>query len=196
MLKDLSKTNQILYYITSMSLSIILFILKIVYDNFQDNPLTHFHVFIMITLVTITLLLLSRRLHRSLRDDYNSEKFYKQDNYNSSKFSIEHISEINGQPVSLLITNVSSIFIISSFPIPSILAFLFIHIMLFAMMIKGQNLQPNPFLYIFGIDIYKTKNNDFLINLNDKKLRHNNILKLNDSENGRTYIVGDLDKSL
>lgn len=62
------------------------------------------------------------------------------------------------------------------------------------MMIKGENLQPNPFLYIYGVDIYKTKNNDFLINFNSKKTEHNEILKINNNKNTRTYIIGNLDE--
>ena len=196
MLKDLSKINQVLYYLTSMSLSIILFLLKVIYDNFQTNNLTHFRVFTIILIVIITLIVFSSILYRSIKKKYNLKRYYQQDDYDSSNFSIENISEINGQPVSFLISNVTSVYLISSFPFPSLLAFLLIHTLLFAMMIKGQSLQPNLFLYLFGIDIYKTKDNDFLINLNDSKLNHNNILKLSNNRNVRTYIIGDLEKSL
>lgn len=196
MLKDLSKGNQILYYLTSMSLSIILFLLKVIYDNFKKNKITQLQVIMIITVIVIALLIASNILYKSIKGNYNSKDFYEQNDYDSSNFSIKNISEINGQPVSFLISNVTSVYFISSFPIPSSLAFIVIHLLLFAMMIKGENLQPNPFLFLYGIDIYKTKDNDFLINLNNRGLAHNNILKMKDSKNVRTYIIGDLEKSL
>ena len=194
MLKDLSKINQVLYYLTSMSLSIILFLLKIFYDNFEKNDLSHKQILLIVILIILVMYILSRILYKSLIKKYNLKKYPSQEEYNEENFNKENISEINGQPVSFLISNVTTLYVISGFPIPSILAFTLIHVLLFLMMIKGENLQPNPFLYIYGVDIYKTKNNDFLINFNSKKTEHNEILKTNNNNNTRTYIIGNLDE--
>lgn len=194
MLKDLSKINQVLYYLTSMSLSIILFLLKIFYDNFEKNDLSHKQILLIVILIILVMYILSRILYKSLIKKYNLKKYPSQEEYNEENFNKENISEINGQPVSFLISNVTTLYVISAFPIPSILAFTLIHVLLFLMMIKGENLQPNPFLYIYGVDIYKTKNNDFLINFNSKKTEHNEILKANNNKNTRTYIIGNLDE--
>lgn len=194
MLKDLSKINQVLYYLTSMSLSIILFLLKIFYDNFEKNDLSHKQILLIVILIILVMYILSRMLYKSLIKKYNLKKYPSQEEYNEENFNKENISEINGQPVSFLISNVTTLYVISAFPIPSILAFTLIHVLLFLMMIKGENLQPNPFLYIYGVDIYKTKNNDFLINFNSKKTEHNEILKINNNKNTRTYIIGNLDE--
>ncbi|MGO3018347.1 MAG: hypothetical protein ACTIH2_04270 [Anaerococcus sp.] len=196
MLKDLSRGNQILYYLTSMSLSIVLFLLKVIYDNFKNNKITQFQVIMIVIAIVVALLIASYILYKSIKGNYNSKGYYEQDDYDSSNFSMNNISDINGQPVSFLISNVTSVYFISSFPIPSSIAFFVIHLLLFVMMIKGENLQPNPFLFLYGIDIYKTKDNDFLINLNNRGFDHNNILKMNDSKNVRTYIIGNLEKSL
>ena len=196
MLKDLSRGNQILYYLTSMSLSIVLFLLKVIYDNFKKNKITQFQVIMIVIAIVVALLIASYILYKSIKGNYNSKGYYEQDDNDSSNFSMNNISDINGQPVSFLISNVTSVYFISSFPIPSSIAFFVIHLLLFVMMIKGENLQPNPFLFLYGIDIYKTKDNDFLINLNNRGFDHNNILKMNDSKNVRTYIIGNLEKSL
>lgn len=129
MLKDLSKINQVLYYLTSMSLSIILFLLKIFYDNFEKNDLSHKQILLIVILIILVMYILSRILYKSLIKKYNLKKYPSQEEYNEENFNKENISEINGQPVSFLISNVTTLYVISAFPIPSILAFTFsIHI--------------------------------------------------------------------
>src|SRR5699024_1393196 len=115
MLKDLSRGNQILYYLTSMSLSIVLFLLKVIYDNFKNNKITQFQVIMIVIAIVVALLIASYILYKSIKGNYNSKGYYEQDDYDSSNFSMNNISDINGQPVSFLISNVTSVYFISSF---------------------------------------------------------------------------------
>ena len=192
MLKDFPRIYQMIYYVTSMSLSIVLFTLKILYMQFDNHSLTHTSITLIVLGLILFLGLLSRLLYYKIKNKYNYQEYYSQEEYNGENFSKENISEINGQPVSFLISNVTSLYFIESFTVPSILAFAGIHLILFIMMIKGENLQPNPFLFLYNLDIYKTKNNDFLFNFNEQT-EHNEILRLSDKKNCRTYIVGSLE---
>ncbi|MCR8969799.1 hypothetical protein [Facklamia sp. 7083-14-GEN3] len=192
MLKDLPRLYQIIYYLSSMSLSIILFTLKILYSNFDHYNLNHFHILIIVFAVLLVLGLLSRWLYSKLKKQYASKAYASQDHYHKEDFTKENITDINGQPVSFLISNVTTVYIIQSFTWPSVLAYLFIHLILFSMMVKGESLQPNPFFLLYGLNIYKTKNNDFLYDFNET-FQHNEIMKLSDNPDCRSYLVGSID---
>ncbi|WP_428882444.1 hypothetical protein [Facklamia sp. P12950] len=192
MLKDLPRLYQIIYYISSMSLSIILFTLKILYSNFDQYKLNHFHVILIVLVVLFVLGLLSRWLYAHLKKQYARKAYIQQDQYHIEDFTKDKITDINGQPVSFLISNVTTVYMIQSFTWPSVLAYLFIHLTLFTMMIKGESLQPNPFLLLYGLNIYKTKNNDFLYDFN-QTFAHNEIMKLSNNPDCRSYLVGSID---
>ncbi|MGX7109565.1 hypothetical protein [Facklamia miroungae] len=192
MLKDLPRLYQIIYYLSSMSLSIILFTLKILYSNFDQYNLNHFHILLIVLAVLFVLGLLSRWLYTNLKKKYARKTYTQQNQYDEEDFTKDKITDINGQPVSFLISNVTTVYIIQSFTWPSVFAYIFIHLILFTMMVEGESLQPNPFFLLYGLNIYKTKNNDFLYDFNEP-FEHNAILKLNDNKDCRSYLVGSID---
>lgn len=136
-------------------------------------------------------------LIRRIRKNYQKGSYYHQDYYDKDSFSSDKISAIisaiNGDPVSFLISNITSVFLVQAQLVPSIITYVIINFMIFVMMIKTYNIQPNLFIVLAGIDIIKTKHNQFLIVLNDSYSEEDSIDRLIPEEDGRLHVVGEID---
>lgn len=189
MFRKTSIAFKLSYFITAMFPSIILFTLK----NLLENSDYGINVKILITLsIGMFICILAFSFIKTIKRNYLKHKYLEQDQYQQSDFSRDKISVFNGDPVSFLISNVSTIYVISEFMGMSIIAYFFLLFSLYLMMTNSKNIQPNLFFILAGIDIIKTKDNDFLIVLNNDKDSHNNILKFTKSKVNSLYIVGKI----
>ena len=193
MFKHTSWTFKIIYYITSMAPAILLFTLKIMYQDFDQRPYSHGMILGVIMGILIVISCLAWFLIRRIRKNYQKGSYYHQDYYDKDSFSSDKISAINGDPVSFLISNITSVFLVQAQLVPSIITYVIINFMIFVMMIKTYNIQPNLFIVLAGIDIIKTKHNQFLIVLNDSYSEEDSIDRLIPEEDGRLHVVGEID---
>lgn len=178
------------YFITSMFPSIILFTLKNLLENADFG--VEYRVLIALSIVVI-ITISGIIMINNLKKNYFNEKYYSQDKYQQDDFSLENVAEFNGNPVSFIISNVSSIFIINEYFAMSVICYVLLMSGLYIMMMNAKNIQPNLFLMIAKIDVIKTKNNDFLLVLNDTNNSHNNILKFTKGNENSLHIVGKLE---
>lgn len=193
MFQHTSWTFKILYYITSMAPAIMLFTLKLMYLNFDQRSYDHLTILgVVLGLFTLISSLASMLIYR-MKKNYQNRNYYDQDYYDKDSFSSDKVSAINGDPVSFLISNITSVFLVQEQVLPSIITYIVINLMIFTMMIKTYNIQPNLFLTLGGIDIIKTKSNQFLIVLNQDESEVDHIYRVISEEEGRLHIVGQID---
>ena len=102
----------------------------------------------------------------SIKKKYRVRHYYSQSRYDTRTFSNENIAAVNGDPVSFLISNITSVFLIQEEIIPSILTYIAINRIIFVMMMNTFNNHPIIFFMVVGIDIVNTKAKQFLMNLN------------------------------
>lgn len=193
MFQHTSWTFKILYYLTSMAPAIMLFTLKLMYLNFDQRSYDHLTILGVVLSLFILISSLASMLIYRMKKNYQNRNYYDQDYYDKDSFSIDKVSAINGDPVSFLISNITSVFLVQEQVLPSIITYIVINLMIFTMMIKTYNIQPNLFLMLGGIDIIKTKNNQFLIILNQDESQVDRIYKVTPEEEGRLHIVGETD---
>lgn len=189
MFQHTSWTFKILYYITSMAPAILLFTLKLMYLNFNQRSYDHLTILGVVLSLFILISSLASMLIYRMKKNYQNRNYYDKDSFSSDK-----VSAVNGDPVSFLISNITSVFLVQGQVLPSIITYLVINLMIFTMMIKTYNIQPNLFLTLGGIDIIKTKNNQFLIVLNQDESESDRIYRVMPEEDGRLHIVGEIDE--
>lgn len=193
MFQHTSWTFKILYYITSMAPAILLFTLKLMYLNFNQRSYDHLTILGVVLSLFILISSLASMLIYRMKKNYQNRNYYDQDYYDKDSFSSDKVSAVNGDPVSFLISNITSVFLVQEQVLPSIITYLVINLMIFTMMIKTYNIQPNLFLTLGGIDIIKTKSNQFLIVLNQDESESDRIYRVMPEEEGRLHIVGEID---
>lgn len=193
MFQHTSWTFKILYYITSMAPAILLFTLKLMYLNFNQRSYDHLTILGVVLSLFILISSLASMLIYRMKKNYQNRNYYDQDYYDKDSFSSDKVSAVNGDPVSFLISNITSVFLVQGQVLPSFITYLVINLMIFTMMIKTYNIQPNLFLTLGGIDIIKTKNNQFLIVLNQDESESDRIYRVMPEEEGRLHIVGEID---
>lgn len=193
MFQHTSWTFKILYYITSMAPAILLFTLKLMYLNFNQRSYDHLTILGVVLSLFILISSLASMLIYRMKKNYQNRNYYAQDYYDKDSFSSDKVSAVNGDPVSFLISNITSVFLVQGQVLPSIITYLVINLMIFTMMIKTYNIQPNLFLTLGGIDIIKTKSNQFLIVLNQDESEVDRIYRVMPEEDGRLHIVGEID---
>lgn len=194
MFQHTSWTFKILYYITSMAPAIMLFTLKLMYLNFDQRSYDHLTILGVVLGLFILISSLASMLIYRMKKNYQNRNYYDQDYYDKDSFSSDKVSAINGDPVSFLISNITSVFLVQEQVLPSIITYIVINLMIFTMMIKTYNIQPNLFLTLGGIDIIKTKSNQFLIVLNQDESESDRIYRVMPEEDGRLHIVGEIDE--
>ena len=194
MFQHTSLTFKILYYITSMAPAILLFTLKLMYLNFNQRSYDHLTILGVVLSLFILISSLASMLIYRMKKNYQNRNYYDQDYYDKDSFSSDKVSAVNGDPVSFLISNITSVFLVQGQVLPSIITYLVINLMIFTMMIKTYNIQPNLFLTLGGIDIIKTKSNQFLIVLNQDESESDRIYRVMPEEDGRLHIVGEIDE--
>ncbi len=194
MFQHTSWTFKILYYITSMAPAILLFTLKLMYLNFNQRSYDHLTILGVVLSLFILISSLASMLIYRMKKNYQNRNYYDQDYYDKDSFSSDKVSAVNGDPVSFLISNITSVFLVQGQVLPSIITYLVINLMIFTMMIKTYNIQPNLFLTLGGIDIIKTKSNQFLIVLNQDESESDRIYRVMPEEDGRLHIVGEIDE--
>lgn len=194
MFQHTSWTFKILYYITSMAPAILLFTLKLMYLNFNQRSYDHLTILGVVLSLFILISSLASMLIYRMKKNYQNRNYYDQDYYDKDSFSSDKVSAVNGDPVSFLISNITSVFLVQGQVLPSIITYLVINLMIFTMMVKTYNIQPNLFLTLGGIDIIKTKNNQFLIVLNQDESESDRIYRVMPEEDGRLHIVGEIDE--
>lgn len=193
MFQHTSWTFKILYYITSMAPAILLFTLKLMYLNFNQRSYDHLTILGVVLSLFILISSLASMLIYRMKKNYQNRNYYDQDYYDKDSFSSDKVSAVNGDPVSFLISNITSVFLVQGQVLPSFITYLVINLMIFTMMIKTYNIQPNLFLTLGGIDIIKTKSNQFLIVLNQDESESDRIYRVMPEEEGRLHIVGEID---
>lgn len=193
MFQHTSWTFKILYYITSMAPAILLFTLKLMYLNFNQRSYDHLTILGVVLSLFILISSLASMLIYRMKKNYQNRNYYDQDYYDKDSFSSDKVSAVNGDPVSFLISNITSVFLVQGQVLPSIITYLVINLMIFTMMVKTYNIQPNLFLTLGGIDIIKTKSNQFLIVLNQDESESDCIYRVMPEEEGRLHIVGEID---
>lgn len=194
MFQHTSWTFKILYYITSMAPAILLFTLKLMYLNFNQRSYDHLTILGVVLSLFILISSLASMLIYRMKKNYQNRNYYDQDYYDKDSFSSDKVSAVNGDPVSFLISNITSVFLVQGQVLPSIITYLVINLMIFTMMVKTYNIQPNLFLTLGGIDIIKTKSNQFLIVLNQDESESDRIYRVMPEEDGRLHIVGEIDE--
>lgn len=194
MFQHTSWTFKILYYITSMAPAILLFTLKLMYLNFNQRSYDHLTILGVVLSLFILISSLASMLIYRMKKNYQNRNYYDQDYYDKDSFSSDKVSAVNGDPVSFLISNITSVFLVQEQVLPSFITYLVINLMIFTMMIKTYNIQPNLFLTLGGIDIIKTKSNQFLIVLNQDESESDRIYRVMPEEDGRLHIVGEIDE--
>lgn len=194
MFQHTSWTFKILYYITSMAPAILLFTLKLMYLNFNQRSYDHLTILGVVLSLFILISSLASMLIYRMKKNYQNRNYYDQDYYDKDSFSSDKVSAVNGDPVSFLISNITSVFLVQEQVLPSIITYLVINLMIFTMMIKTYNIQPNLFLTLGGIDIIKTKSNQFLIVLNQDESESDRIYRVMPEKDGRLHIVGEIDE--
>lgn len=185
---------KITYYITSMTPAIMLFTLKVLYQDFSNKDYGHDLVIVTVLAMLAIVSLMAIGLLSSIKKKYRAGHYYSQNRYDTRTFSNENIAAVNGDPVSFLISNITSVFLIQGEIIPSILAYIAINLIIFMMMMNTFNIHPNIFFIVAGIDIVKTKENQFLINLNIGDKDSSTIQRFTEEEKGRLHVVGHLDE--
>lgn len=194
MFQHTSWTFKILYYITSMAPAILLFTLKLMYLNFNQRSYDHLTILGVVLSLFILISSLASMLIYRMKKNYQNRNYYDQDYYDKDSFSSDKVSAVNGDPVSFLISNITSVFLVQEQVLPSIITYFVINLMIFTMMIKTYNIQPNLFLTLGGIDIIKTKSNQFLIVLNQDESESDRIYRVMPEKDGRLHIVGEIDE--
>ncbi|WP_373761394.1 hypothetical protein, partial [Jeotgalibaca porci] len=164
------------------------------YQDFSNKDYGHDLVVVTVFTMLAIVSLMAVWLLSSIKKKYRAGHYYSQNLYDTRTFSNENIANVNGDPVSFLISNITSVFLIQGEIIPSLLAYIAINLIIFIMMTNTFNIHPNIFFIVAGIDIVKTKENQFLINLNIGDKDSSIIQRFTEEEKGRLHVVGNLDE--
>lgn len=173
---------KILYFLTAMAPSYVLFTVQ-VFFNFSNNSNKiirdgNFEVSIIgvITTTILLTLLLKKLLHKQIgqTDSVVGSEI--------EKYKDSEIEEINGEVISFLLGNIlPTVIMIENSLTYTLVIFIFIQILLFILIIKSTDSFPNVLLIIFGVDLKKNKEGDFIFAFKVKKQKKFKVYELGDN---------------
>ena len=143
--------------------SIILFSSKILFLAQSSYDISTQEIAWILIGIVILFFAMAYYMISDLRNKYVDGHFANQETVEAEDFDYSDISNINGDPVSFLISNVTSVFMVQSTIFPTIILYLGLHLLMYLVLMQGNTIHPNVFFIIFGIDIYKTNRNKYLI---------------------------------
>ncbi|WP_251126668.1 antibiotic resistance protein VanZ [Exiguobacterium sp. s59] len=186
---------KILYFLTAMSPAYLLFLLQF-HSKFKVDVTDitiwniKFNVIYVLIATICIMFILSIILSFLIKHQYFSKsntRIYVE----TIHFFKEHkLKEINGTVTTFLLgVIIPSIFIIETDPKIALGTFIFLQFLIYKIIMKSTDIFPNVVLIIFGINLCKTQEDNYVFTFKSKKYNEFVVYKIGDPNKSRMYIT-------
>lgn len=189
---------KVLYFLTAMTPSYLLFVLHLnqeyknmlIYNlNFNEIKIV-IDVYWISVLITLFSVLLTWTLKYLLIYQYSNPSTDQVLGESKKYFSPRSLEEINGGVISFLLGNILPAVVIVGDEISTTLfSFIFLQFILYILIMKSTDAFPNIMLIIFRMNLCKTQNGDYVFTFNSKRYSGLKIYQLGDPLKSKTYIT-------
>lgn len=182
----------ILFYLTSMSPAYLLFTLNVLYLAYSNEQIEQQTIWIIWGLAIVLTVLLAYFFKKWLLHHYTNSDFEVLDK-GEDYLSPENITVVNGDAVSFLISNITSVFTVQSYVFPSIFAFVLMQLVMIVVFIRSNTMITNVGLILSGIDFFKTDKGEVFLNFNQKLDVETHISQIGENNLSKTYLTNNHD---
>ena len=187
---------KVLYFITAMAPSYLLFLLQLgkefgyilTFSIFKGEikvkiifAVFTLFIFLLFCAFLLKKILMRQYFHSSTDQVFESDKEY---------FDSRNVEEKNSGMVAFLLGNVlPAVFILGKSPLSSILIFISLQLIIYILVMKSSDIFPNVLLVILKIDLYKTSDTRYFFFFKSKRYRELKVYQLGDVNASKIYIT-------
>lgn len=187
-----SRSFQFFYFITSMGPALLLFSAKLLFLAYSNNQVVLNTVIILLGLVILLLISITFGMRKWLLYNYKNENFNVKEE-EVDELDNNHIKSVNGNAIGFIISNITSVFLVQSYIIPSVLLFVLFQFFMFVLYTRGNTLLPNVLLILSGIDILQSEENNYFMDFHKDLDVEQHVSRIGDKELSQTYITNNYD---
>lgn len=173
-----------------MTPAYLLFSINVLHLAYSNNQIEQQTIWIVWGGIFALLALLSYFFKRWLIHHYKQSNFEVL-NLDEDYLKSENITVVNGDAVSFLISNITSVFTVQSYVMPSILAFSLMQLLMTIIFIKSNTMITNVGLILTGVDFFKTEKGEVFINFTQKLDVEKHISQIGANNLSKTYIINN-----
>ncbi|MGM0214231.1 hypothetical protein [Enterococcus sp. AZ109] len=187
---------KVLYFITAMAPSYLLFLLQLgkefgyiltfSFFNCEVKIKIYFVVFSLFVILFLCAFLLKKILMRQYFHSSTDQVLEPDKEY----FDSRNVEEKNSGMVTFLLGNIlPAVFILGKSALSSILVFISLQLVIYILVMKSSDIFPNVLLVLLKIDLYKTSDTRYFFSFKSKKYEELKIYQLGDVNASKIYIT-------